>query len=66
MMVLRNAPTKGEHGYFHFHVQFLPLQRSATKYKYLAAVETAGGTYLADTLPEDRAQQLRKTEPITG
>ena len=66
MMVLYNAPVKGEHPYFHFHVQFLPLQRSATKHKYLAAVETAGGTYLADTRPEERAAELRNVEPVTG
>ena len=65
MMVLRQAPAKGEHPYFHFEIHFLPLQRSATKLKYLASVETAGGTYLADTLPEERAAALRKTEPAT-
>src|SRR5436190_13332247 len=53
MMVLRLPPVQGDHPYFHFHVEFLPLQRSEKKLKYLAAVETAGGTYLADTRPEE-------------
>jgi UDPglucose--hexose-1-phosphate uridylyltransferase len=66
MMALRQAPAKGEHPYVHFEIQFLPLQRSPKKLKYLASVETAGGTYLADTLPEERAEALRKAEPATA
>ncbi|MBC7924793.1 MAG: galactose-1-phosphate uridylyltransferase [Bryobacteraceae bacterium] len=63
MMILRLQPTTGDHPYFHFHIEFFPLQRSGKKLKYLAAVETAGGTYLADTKPEERAAALRKAEP---
>jgi UDPglucose--hexose-1-phosphate uridylyltransferase len=65
MMVVRQAPAKGEHPYFHFHMEFLPLQRSATKLKYLAAVESAGGTFLNDTSAEKQAVQLRESEPKT-
>jgi UDPglucose--hexose-1-phosphate uridylyltransferase len=65
MMVIRIAPPQGEHPYFHFHLEFLPLQRSAKKLKYLAAVETGSGTFLADTKPEERADELRRTEPVT-
>jgi UDPglucose--hexose-1-phosphate uridylyltransferase len=43
----------------HFYVEFLPLQRTATKLKYLAAVESAMGTFLEDVVPEDAAAQLR-------
>ncbi|MEJ7606118.1 MAG: galactose-1-phosphate uridylyltransferase [Bryobacteraceae bacterium] len=60
MMAVRLAPAKGEHPYFHFHIEFLPIQRSAKKLKYLAAVESAAGTYLADTKAEERAAELRK------
>ena len=63
MMIVRTAPVRGHHRYFHFHIEFLPLQRSEKKLKYLASVETAGGTYLADTRPEDTAAKLRDTEP---
>ena len=66
MMVVRLPPVHGDHPYFHFHVDFLPLQRSQKKLKYLASVETAGGTYLADTRPEERAAALRKAEPATA
>ena len=66
MMVLRQAPTHGDHPYFHFHIEFLPIQRSKTKLKYLAAVETTCGTFLADTTPEDKARELREAEPKTN
>ena len=65
MMIVRLPPTRGDHPYFHFHIEFLPLQRSQKKLKYLASVETAGGTYLADTRPEERAEALRKAEPAS-
>lgn len=65
MMLVRQAPSKGQYGYFHFHLEFLPIQRSATKLKYLAAVESGSGTFLNDTTAEDRAAELRKSEPST-
>lgn len=65
MMIVRLPPLHGDHPYFHFHIEFLPLQRSAKKLKYLASVETGAGTYLADTRPEERAAELRGTHPAT-
>lgn len=47
------------HQFKHFYVEFLPLQRSAKKLKYLAAVESALGTFLEDVTPEDAAAALR-------
>jgi UDPglucose--hexose-1-phosphate uridylyltransferase len=47
------------HQSVHFYVEFLPLQRSKTKLKYLAAVESSMGTFLEDVTPEDAAAQLR-------
>jgi UDPglucose--hexose-1-phosphate uridylyltransferase len=47
------------HQNVHFYVEFLPLQRSPTKLKYLAAVESAAGTFLEDVVPEDAAAQMR-------
>jgi UDPglucose--hexose-1-phosphate uridylyltransferase len=60
MMIVRQAPAKGEHPYFHFHVEFLPIQRSPAKLKYLASVESGAGTFLNDTQAEDRAAALKK------
>jgi UDPglucose--hexose-1-phosphate uridylyltransferase len=47
------------HQSVHFYVEFLPLQRSATKLKYLAAVESSMWTFLEDVIPEEAAAQLR-------
>lgn len=47
------------HQNVHFYVEFLPLQRSAKKLKYLAAVESSSGTFLEDVPPEAAAAQLR-------
>jgi UDPglucose--hexose-1-phosphate uridylyltransferase len=44
----------------HFYVEFLPLQRSAEKLKYLASVESSLGTFLEDVNPESAAESLRK------
>ena len=60
MMAVRQAPVKKEHPEFHFHVEFFPIQRSATKLKYLAGVETGAGTFLNDTVAEEQAEALRK------
>ena len=38
-----------------------PAQRHQAQ--YLASIETAYGTFLADTRPEEKAEQLRNAEP---
>jgi UDPglucose--hexose-1-phosphate uridylyltransferase len=65
MMLIRQPPAAGDHPYFHFHVDFLPIQRSATKLKYLAAVESGCGAFLNDTRAEEQAELLRNAEPAT-
>jgi UDPglucose--hexose-1-phosphate uridylyltransferase len=65
MMTVRQAPVKDSAAPYHFNIQFLPLQRSATKLKYLASIETGFGTFLADTSAEQMAESLRKAEPAT-
>ena len=56
MMAVKQAPLRPSGGQkkelepespYHFHVQFMPLQRSPTKLKYLATMETGFGTFLA-------------------
>lgn len=63
MMLVRQGPAKGEHPYFHFHLEFFPIQRGPTKIKYLASVESGSGTFLNDTVAEERAAILRTTPP---
>jgi len=63
MMMVRQRPSRGETPYFHFHVEFCPIQRSPTKLKYLAGVESGAGTFLNDTSAEEKAVELRETKP---
>ena len=43
----------------HLHIEFMPPYRTQDKLKYLAGVETGAGTYINDTLPEEKAAELR-------
>lgn len=50
------------HQNLHFYLEFLPLQRTATKLKYLASVESSLGTFLTDVIPEEAAEALRAVQ----
>jgi UDPglucose--hexose-1-phosphate uridylyltransferase len=43
----------------HFHMEFMPPYRTATKLKYLAGSELGGGAFINDTRPEATAAALR-------
>jgi UDPglucose--hexose-1-phosphate uridylyltransferase len=62
MMLLHQAPVKGKYD-FHFHVEFYPPHRSKDKIKYLASVETGAGSFLNDSLAEEKAAELRVVRP---
>lgn len=66
MMVLHQKPADGEsYDFYHFHIEFYPPLRSATKLKYLAGSETGAGMFINDTLAEEKAAELRKLiEPV--
>ena len=63
MMLLHQAPTRGQFPFFHFHIEFYPPHRSRDKLKYLAGVETGAGTFLNDSLAEQKAAELRAVPP---
>ncbi|MBV8818771.1 MAG: galactose-1-phosphate uridylyltransferase [Acidobacteriaceae bacterium] len=65
MMMLRQSPAHGDHAYFHFHIEFLPIRRSPTKLKYLAGIESGTGTFLNDTRAEQQAKKMREAEPVS-
>jgi UDPglucose--hexose-1-phosphate uridylyltransferase len=48
------------HQFSRLYLEFLPLQRSPTKLKYLAGVESGTGTFLNDVVPEEAAAALRE------
>ena len=61
MMVMHQAPTDGKkHLYTHWHIEFYPPNRTATKLKYLAGCESGAGSFINDTLAEEKAGELRK------
>jgi UDPglucose--hexose-1-phosphate uridylyltransferase len=61
VMALHQAPVGGDRS-FHFHIEFYPPHREGDKLKHLAGIEQGVGTFLADTLPEERAGELRSRD----
>jgi UDPglucose--hexose-1-phosphate uridylyltransferase len=66
MMVLHQKPSDGQaYDHYHFHIEFYPPLRTATKLKYLAGSETGAGMFINDTLAEEKAAELRShVEPV--
>lgn len=64
MMVMHQKPTdeRTYHG-SHFHIEFYPPHRTKEKLKYLAGCESGAGTFVNDTLPEEKAEELRLCSP---
>jgi UDPglucose--hexose-1-phosphate uridylyltransferase len=67
MMVMHQRPCDGkDHSHYHFHIEFYPPMRTGTKLKYLAGSEAGAGMFINDTLPEQKAPELRSLiEPVT-
>ena len=60
VMALHQAPTDGgDYAGFHFHIEFHPPLRKPDLLKYLAGPEIGGGNFVSDTLPEEKAAELR-------
>jgi UDPglucose--hexose-1-phosphate uridylyltransferase len=66
MMVLHQRPTDGDdYAVYHFHIEFYPPMRAGNRLKYLAGSETGAGMFINDTLPEQKARELRELiEPV--
>lgn len=64
MMVFHQQPTDGgNHDHYTFHVEFYPPFRTPEKLKYLAGSEAGAGAYINDTMAEEKAAELRATNP---
>jgi UDPglucose--hexose-1-phosphate uridylyltransferase len=62
VMTLHHAPTDGgDYSGFHFHIEFHPPLRKPHLLKYLAGPEIGGGNFLSDTMPEEKAEELRNS-----
>jgi UDPglucose--hexose-1-phosphate uridylyltransferase len=60
VLAFHQAPTDGEpHPEAHLHAEFYPPLRMRGRLKYLAGSELGAGAFTADTLPEEKARELR-------
>jgi UDPglucose--hexose-1-phosphate uridylyltransferase len=60
IMSIHQRPSDGgSYDYYHFHIEFYPPMRSPTKLKFLAGSEAGAGMFINDTLPEEKAAELR-------
>jgi UDPglucose--hexose-1-phosphate uridylyltransferase len=63
LLTVQQAPTDGRpHPEAHVHFEIYPPYRAKGRLKYLAGTEIGAGTFAADTLPEDKAAELRAVE----
>jgi UDPglucose--hexose-1-phosphate uridylyltransferase len=60
VLAFHQAPTDGAaHPEAHLHAEFYPAFRMPGRLKYLAGSEIGAGVFTADTLPEQKAEELR-------
>jgi UDPglucose--hexose-1-phosphate uridylyltransferase len=60
LMSIFQAPTDGgSHADVHTHIQIFPPYRTRDRLKFLAGTELAGGMFVNDSLPEEKARELR-------
>jgi UDPglucose--hexose-1-phosphate uridylyltransferase len=62
VLAIHQAPAKGAHPYAHVHLEIYPWLRMPGRQKFLAGSEVGAGAFTADTLPEDKAAELRAVE----
>ncbi len=60
IMAMYNRPSnQANYDSFDFHIEFYPPMRTAAKLKFLAGSEAGAGMFINDTLPEEKAAELR-------
>jgi UDPglucose--hexose-1-phosphate uridylyltransferase len=60
ILAFHQAPTDGhDHPEAHLHAEFYPAFRMPGRLKYLAGSEIGAGVFTADTVPEDKAAELK-------
>lgn len=60
MLVLHQAPYGDGYEYYHMHIEVYGVYRSSGKLKYAAGMETGGGNFTYDSVPEENASRLRR------
>ncbi|MDO1448860.1 galactose-1-phosphate uridylyltransferase [Rhodocytophaga aerolata] len=60
VMSVQQAPVDGkEYPLYHLHMSILPPLRQPGLVKFLAGPEIGGGNFMADTIPEEKAAELK-------
>jgi UDPglucose--hexose-1-phosphate uridylyltransferase len=63
IMAFSQAPVDGGHyPDYHMHLNICPPLRQPGLMKFLAGPETGADTFMADTMPEEKAAELRKVQ----
>jgi UDPglucose--hexose-1-phosphate uridylyltransferase len=63
ILAVHQAPTDGSrHPEAHLHIEIYPAYRMPNRLKYLAGSEIGAGAFTADTIPEEKAAELRAVE----
>jgi UDPglucose--hexose-1-phosphate uridylyltransferase len=63
ILAFHQAPTDGHaHPEAHVHIELYPSYRMPGRLKYLAGSEAGAGVFTADTLPDEKAAELRAIE----
>ena len=57
---IRRRPTATPHPEAHLHAEFYPAYRMPGRLKYLAGSEIGAGVFTADTLPEEKVEELQR------
>ncbi len=60
MLIFHQKPCKLNTEYYHLHLEFYPLHRERDKLKYAAGIEWGAWTFTYDSLPEEKAAELRE------
>ncbi len=60
IMVLHQAPLRGDYPFYHMHFEIYGMYRVSGKLKYAAGMETGGGNFTYDSTPERVASILRE------
>ena len=67
ILAFHQAPTDGAaHPEAHLHAEFYPPFRMPGRLKHLAGSEIGAGVFTADTLPEQKAEELRAVAVDVG
>lgn len=61
ILAMHQAPYKRDYRYYHLHIEIYGLMREENKLKYAAGIETGGGSFTYDYVPEENAEKLRQS-----